>query len=314
MAGLIEGVNQRTQLAGENRLEMLLFHLGGKQAFGINVFKIREVIQCPKLTILPKSSYSVRGIVNIRGITISIIDLRIALGLSPVEDPENAYIIVTEYNRQVQGLLVNSVDKIINMNWADILPPPDGMGNNTYLTAVTNVDDNLIQIIDVEKILDEVIHLSADVSEEIKQETFGSASNVKNVLVVDDSAVARNQIKRTIKQLGVPITLANDGQEALNILKKWADQGDEIFDHVSLVISDIEMPKMDGYTLTSEIRKDPRLKKLFVILHTSLSGGFNSKLVDKVGADRFIPKFEPDDLAKSVIEVVQNNLIAGKNP
>ena len=137
MAGVMEGVDQRTKLVGENRFELLLFGLGGSQKYGINVFKVQEVIQCPKLTSVPKAHRIVRGIANMRGRTITIMDLAMAIGKRPIENIEDQYVIVTEYNRNIQGFLVGSVDRIINMNWKDILPPPKAVGKNNYMTAVT---------------------------------------------------------------------------------------------------------------------------------------------------------------------------------
>ena len=131
-----------------------------------------------------------------------------------------------------------------------------------------------------------------------------------SVLVVDDSSVARNQVKRTLDQLGIECTLANNGREALGILKEWAATNDPRLDHLAMVLSDIEMPDMDGYTLTTEIRRDSQLQELFVLLHTSLSGTFNNAMVERVGADKFVPKFKPDELASVVLERVREYALA----
>lgn len=300
MAGILDGVDQRTKLAGHNRLELLMFRLGGRQRFGINVFKVREVIQCPALTRMPNASPLVKGVANIRGKTIPVIDLAMAIGKPPLEDIANSFVIVTEYNRSVQGFLVGGVDRIVNINWESVLPPPKGADQGTYLTAVTQVDNELVEIVDVERVLSQIIRMPTEVSNELL--TGGVNTGVKHhVLVADDSAVARNQIKRTLEQLGVECTMCRDGREALTKLNEWAAEG-PIEDRVAMVISDIEMPEMDGYTLTAEIRKNPRLKDLHVLLHTSLSGVFNNAMVEKVGANRFIAKFHPDDLAKAVLE------------
>jgi two-component system chemotaxis response regulator CheV len=125
-----------------------------------------------------------------------------------------------------------------------------------------------------------------------------------NILVADDSSVARRQIKRTLDQLGIESTLVNDGKEALDVLLDWSKEDPDIAKHLTMVISDVEMPNMDGYTLTTEIRKNPVLKDLHVILHTSLSGVFNQAMVEKVGANKFISKFDADELAEAVIETV----------
>lgn len=304
MAGLLDGVNRRTQLAGHNRLELLLFRLNSKQRYGINVFKVQEVIQCPALTQVPHANPAVRGVANLRGKTISLIDLGMAIGQQPLDNLKDSYVIVTEYNRTTQGFLVNGVDHIVNLNWDEILPPPRGAGTN-YMTAVTHVDKDIVEIIDVEKIMAEVMGVNETVSSEVL-ETQEQSETPRHILVVDDSSVARNQIKRTLDQLGIESTLARDGSEGLAILKAWADEGVPVSQRLSMVISDVEMPKMDGYTLTTEIRQDPRLADLYVVLHTSLSGVFNNALVEKVGADKFIPKFNPDDLAGTVLERIKS--------
>lgn len=306
MAGLLDTVNQRTQLVGQNRLELLMFRLNGRQRFGINVFKVKEVLQCPPLTILPKLNRVVRGVAHIRGKTISVIDLSLATGGRPIEDLSKAFIIISEYNRSVQGFLVSNVERIININWESILPPPKGTGRFSYLTAVTEVDNELVEVLDVEKILHEV----APVSMEISKEVLDTAVHIdkkaieKIILVVDDSSVARNQIKKAVSDLGFKIVLAKDGRDGLNQLREMALNG-PIRDQVALMISDIEMPEMDGYTLTAEVRNDKSLNDLYIILHTSLSGVFNQAMVTKVGANDFIAKFNPDELAGAVLKALK---------
>lgn len=295
MAGILDGVDQRTRLAGQNRLELLLFRLAGSQRFGINVFKVQEVIQCPPLTAVPGSHPVVRGIANMRGKTISVMDLSMAIGGPPLEGTDGRFIIITEYNRQIQGFLVGGVEHIVNMKWEDILPPPKGAASGSYMTAVTQVDDDLVAIIDVEKVMSEVIGGNEDVSEGIIDENIGSLE--QHVLVVDDSSVARNQVKRVLDQLGVGSTLCNDGQQALKQLKDWIAAGKDLDAWLALVISDIEMPQMDGYALTAAIRQDPALAHLHIFLHSSLSGVFNEAMVKSVGANHFLPKYEPDELA-----------------
>lgn len=299
MAGILDSVNQRTQLVGQNRLELLLFRLNGRQRFGINVFKVREVLQCPPLTVMPKLNSSVRGVAHIRGQTISVIDLSMAMGKRPIQDLSKCFIIISEYNRSIQGFLVHSVERIINMNWESILPPPKGAGRINYMTAVTEVDGELVEILDVERILNEISPVSTEVSAELVEASVERTTQGRPVLVADDSSVARKQVQRALEAIGVQCVLAKDGREALNMLLEMAKLG-PIRDQIALVISDIEMPEMDGYTFTAEIRNNPNLKDLHVILHTSLSGVFNQAMVQKVGANNFIAKFQPDELAKAV--------------
>lgn len=300
MANILDSVNQRTQLVGQNRLELLLFRLGGSQLYGINVFKVKEVLRCPVLNKIPRRNPVVRGVAHIRGGTVPILDMRQATGSSPLPNIDQCFVIITEYNRSTQGFLVASVEHIVNMNWGSIHPPPKGAGRNSYLTAVTEVEGHLVEILDVEKILAEVSPLSSEVSEEFIRGASVQTQASKHVLIVDDSAVARKQIQKVIQSLGVRTTVLKNGQEALDFLLKMVQQGKDPAKELLLIISDIEMPEMDGYTFTAEVRANPKLNALHVILHTSLSGIFNEAMVKKVGADEFLAKFHPDELAKCV--------------
>ncbi|HEX4974616.1 MAG TPA: chemotaxis protein CheV [Pseudomonadales bacterium] len=300
MASLLESVDKRTRMVGQNRLELLLFKLDGEQVYGINVFKVKEVLQCPPLTLIPGRNPVVRGVASIRGGTLSIIDLQMAMRMPQQNDLEKRFIIIAEYNNSVQGFLVRSVERIINTNWEDMHPPPSGSGNDSYLTAVTEVSQKLVEIIDVEKVLAEVAPQNMNISEGlINDEVVKRIDKSKlRILIVDDSSVARKQIERCIASLGIEIVTKNDGKQALNYLRDLAKDNENICDVIPIVVSDIEMPEMDGYTLTTEIRADEKLKKLHVLLHTSLSGIFNKNMVEKVGADDFLAKFNPDELLK----------------
>ncbi|MCW8091818.1 chemotaxis protein CheV [Alteromonas sp. ASW11-130] len=300
MSGILDSVNQRTQLVGQNRLELLLFRLNGRQRFGINVFKVREVLQCPPLTSMPKLNALVRGVAHIRGQTISVIDLSMATGGRKIEDLSSAFIVIAEYNRSVQGFLVGAVERIINTNWDAIMPPPQGTGRASYLTAVTEVENELIEILDVEKILNEISPLNAEVSADVAANLQTEGNEDKIIFIADDSSVARNQVRKALTSLGLEIETAKNGLEALKRLKQIAEEYGDVTNRVGVLVSDIEMPEMDGYTLTAEIKNTPELQKLHVVLHTSLSGVFNQAMVKKVGADDFIAKFHPDELATAV--------------
>lgn len=306
MAGVMETVNQRTQLVGQNRLELLMFRLNSEQMYGINVFKVKEVLQCPPLTVLPQSNMVVRGIASIRGRTISILDLSIATGHRPLADISTGFIIITEYNNATQGFLVSAVERIVNMNWEDIHSPPKGSGRANYLTAVTEVDKRLVEILDVERILAEVSPPQKDLSDELIEAGRNEGSEGSKVLIVDDSSVARNQIKRCCEAMGIETVLMPDGKQALKHLRDMLASGEDPKQHYALIISDIEMPEMDGYTLTAAIKATPELAQLHVLLHTSLSGVFNRAMVEKVEADDFLAKFHPDELAKRVIDRLQH--------
>jgi len=316
MAGVIEGIQELTELAGNNRMELLMFHLSDQNhRYGINVFKVQEVTQCPPLTKMPGAHPCAAGIAVIRGRSIPVFDLAKAIGLEPLEAYDNCFVIVTEYNRSVQGYAVHRVDRIINTNWSDVMPPPKTLGPDCYLTAVTRVNDDFVEIIDIEKVLDEVDEADEEISFEFSEAGYQMVQEAGwIILVVDDSAVARKQVTNPLKSLGLKVVLARDGKEALELLLDWSKNDPNMLSHLAMVLSDIEMPEMDGYTLTTKIREDARLSKLHVVLHSSVTGVFNQAMVEKVGADLFIPKYDPDELATIVInrlkEVQPNNLPA----
>ncbi len=305
MASVMDSVNQRTQLVGKNRLELLLFRLNGPQLYGINVFKVREVLQCPSLTRIPQSNPIVRGVASVRGRTVTVMDLALATSPHALENPDQGFVIITEYNMKEQGFLVSGVERIVNLNWEEIHPPPVGTGRDHYLTAVTRVGDELVEVIDVEKILSEVSPSSEVITTDSLTEQVRISALNKTILIVDDSRVARNQVLRCLQAIGVQVIALNDGREAYEYLQEMLENGRSPVDELLMMISDIEMPEMDGYTLTAKIREDSRLKDLHILLHTSLSGVFNKAMVRKVGADDFLAKFRPDDLVDRVVERIK---------
>ena len=311
MASVLDNINRRTQLVGKNRLELLMFRLDDGALYGINVFKVREVIHCPELTTVHSAHGVVRGVATIRNKTISVIDLSLAIKGPAVKQNKESYVIITEFNCSIQGFMVQSVERIINLKWEDIRLPPEGANADSYINSVTNYEGELVQLIDVEHVLTEVVGEPEMVSSSVTESLLIEAGQVRHVLVVDDSKVARNQIIRAMKQIGVECTVLHNGKVALEQLKEWAQSDVPITERISLVISDIEMPVMDGYTLTSEIRRDPSLKDLYVVLHSSLSGVFNETMVKKVGADRFIPKFSADALVKDILPIIQKTADRG---
>jgi len=288
----------------ENRLELLLFSLGGSQTFGINVLKIKEVIPCPHLTQVPQAHHAVRGVAHLRGEPLTVIDLSSAVGrgaLGGGADCSDLTVIITEFNRSMQGFLVQGVDRIMVCDWQDVLPPPRATGVGSYTTGVTRVDDRLVQILDVEKVLGEVAPVELQIADDRLDITAEHRSEIqgRRVLVVDDSSLARSQTVHTLEPLGVECLLAQDGRDALELLKKRIETEGE--PPVDMVISDIEMPEMDGYTLTRAIREDERLRRLPVLLHTSLNGAINGEKAQQCGADDFLTKFVPEDLAEAVV-------------
>ena len=281
-----------------DRLELLLFNVGGSQPFGINVLKVKEVIPCPHLTHVPQSHSAVKGVAHLRGEPLTVIDLAMSIGRSPLQTDKDhpASVIITEFNRNMQGFLVRAVDRIVVCDWKNVYPPPRGSGASSYTTGVTEIEGKLVQILDVEKVLGEVVGQNTELLD-----TSGLSGNLqgRRVMVVDDSSLARTQTVHTLDSLGVDSVLARDGKEALEMLIQL-NAGEDRSAAIEMVISDIEMPEMDGYTLTAEIRKAPALSDLYVLLHTSLNGAINSERAEKAGANAVLTKFVPEELARAV--------------
>lgn len=306
MSSVLSSVDARTQLVGQNRLELLLFHLGGGQRFAINVFKVQEVMPFLPLSKLPDSHPCVVGVCHVRGHTVPVVDLRQAIHMGKLNyDDESSNLIVTEYNMTVQAFLVGGVDRIVNMNWSDVLPPPSGAGRNHYLTAITRQDDRIVEIIDVEKVLAEISPYNTELPEDLYDHELLDQARGMDILIVDDSSVALGQMRGVLEPMGLNIVEAKNGLEAYQTLMHWKAEGRDINGRLLMIVTDAEMPEMDGYMLTTEIRRDPELKDTHIILHTSLSGNFNKAMVKKVGCNGFLSKFAPDHFATEVQKCIK---------
>jgi len=291
-------VLEANQLAG-TRLELLLFKLNGRQQFGINVFKVQEIIPQSEITKIPGAHPLVQGIATLRGITMPILDLSQAVGGPPLRDLENSNIIITEYNRSVHGFMVGQVQRIVNTDWENVHPRPSGIGKNSFVNAITLIDGDMVEILDVEKVLDQVVDADTSVSDDITSRTDGARHQV---LVVDDSSVARKQITRALEQIGVDCIAMEDGKSALELIDALVADGVDVGRHFAMVVSDIEMPEMDGYMFTTALRKNPATESIYILLHSSISGEFNMDMVEKTGANDFIQKYDANDLAQVVLD------------
>ena len=310
---MLQSVDARTSLAGTNRLEVLLFSLGRdpendrEEVFGINVFKVKEVMHVPDITRAPDMPESVEGMISLRGVTIPVINLPMYCGIPIKEKPE--IMIITEYNKHVQGFLVHSVDSIQRLAWEEVKVPPSMMAaqHGGLVTAVTEVaDKGLIMIMDVEKVLSET---AGFYDEDSIFDEIPSVGNERiTVLFADDSSVARGQIRRTLEEMGVKYVSTVNGRDAWEKLNEIAGcaeaQGNTVKDRVQLILTDIEMPEMDGYVLTRKVKDNDRFKDIPIIMHSSLSAEANQTLGEGAGADAYVAKFEPRALANTLVKMM----------
>jgi len=314
MANLMQAVDERTQLAGANRLEILLFNLGKNEStgreetFGINVFKVREVMHAPDITQAPDMPEAVEGMVSLRGETIPVINLA---KFCRIECKEQATVlIVTEFNHYIVGLLVQAVDCIKRMAWDDVKVPPPMMANQHggLVTAVTEIDDlGLVMIMDVEKILADTTGFA---DEETLYQGIDEQQSKATILFADDSIVARKQIQRTLEKMGMNYIGTINGKEAWDRLLLMADEaessGERVANKIQLILTDVEMPELDGYVLTQKIKADSRFNGIPVVMHSSLTTESNTTLGKQVGADAYVGKFIPQELSATLINAIEN--------
>jgi two-component system, chemotaxis family, chemotaxis protein CheV len=303
---LIDHIDARTKLAGSNKMELLLFSMGSHEIFGINVFKVREVSPTPPITITPNMPYGVEGVISLRGSIIPVISLIKFIKGEPPADALGGTMIVTEFSRHTQGFLVDEVDRIIRVDWDKVKPPENMLaGQDGLITAITELDDGrLVSILDVERILAEVL------GEKIMP-SLPKVDPEQNLTIffADDSAVARKEIVMVLDKLGIKHIQANDGLEAWTKLQgiatRAAAEGFSVRNQIQLILVDAEMPEMDGYVLTRNIKSDQRLSGIPVVMHSSLSSDANRTMGQRVGVDAYVAKFDPGVLADTLLSLLK---------
>ncbi len=313
MSELLKNIDARTKLAGTNKLEILMFSLGmdvrtqREETFGINVFKVREVMRIPDITRAPEMPASVEGMVSLRGALVPVIDLAKYIGLQTDGPP--AIMIVTEYNGHTQGFLVKAVDNILRLDWSAMRVPPAMLTAELggLVTAITELKDKrLVMMIDVEKVLAETGQFGSD--EMIFNAVKPLGKENRTVFFADDSSVARNQIARTLDAMGVKHISSINGRQAWLELSKMASYAESsntpLKDFVQVILTDVEMPEMDGYMLTRKIKEDKRFAGIPVLMHSSLSSTSNQQLGKTVGVDEYVPKFEPQKLSQTLARLL----------
>lgn len=310
MSAWMQDVDERAKLAGTNKFELLLFRLGtdglsgSREVFGINVFKVREALVMPPVTSMPGSPAHVLGVANIRGQIIPVIDLPAVLGC---KSEKNGFIIVTEYERSVQGFAVEEVEEIVRLDWSKVMSAEaNAVGGLVTSLASMGEGENtrLALVLDVERILRDVLPSRVVDADKIAVDMQLNLPEGSLILYADDSSVARSQIEKTLEKMGARFVAAKTGLEAWERLQTLAQEaktaGHSVRDKVALILTDLEMPQMDGFTLTRRIKEDERFKQIPVIIHSSLSGSANESHAKSVGAEGYIAKFLPEELARVI--------------
>ncbi|UGQ49060.1 chemotaxis protein [Massilia endophytica] len=309
-------VDERSNLTNSNKFELLLFRLGGdengdhSELYGINVFKIREIVAMPEVTAVAGSQPHMLGVVNLRGQIITVLDLPSIVGVKPKTGLN--IMLVTEFARTTQAFAVESVDEIVRLDWSQVLSA-EGSNAGGMVTSIARLDGDisstrLAQVLDVETILRRMV---PNEGKDVDPDTIGPQLALKPgsmIVAADDSVVARNLIEQGLTAMGAHYVMTKSGKEAWDKLQAIAEgckaEGIAVSERVALVLTDLEMPEMDGFTLTRLVKQDARFNNIPVVIHSSLSGKTNEDHVRGVGADAYVAKFVAEDLADTIRKVL----------
>ncbi|MFC1520286.1 chemotaxis protein CheV [Pseudomonadota bacterium] len=278
---------------------LLLFHLSHTQQFALGTLKVREIVPYTRLSVIPKSHPSILGAATIRSKTFAVIDMAASIGFKPIDpsDYDKCNIIITDCQRMVIGFLVRGIDKIIECNWRDIKAPAANLGHQVFLTGVARLDGKLVQLLDVELLMAKLFPYDPAANRAILTDIQREKLKPLNILLVDDSKVARKQLSDALDSINIPYSVTADGHDALQIMQRAADNQKPI----DLLVSDIEMPGLDGYELAFEVKNNPQLANAYIILHTSLSSEISVSQAKQVGADEALTKFDAHELIDAIL-------------
>lgn len=294
---------------------LLIFNLTATQTFALGTLKVREIVPYQPLTVLPHSHHAVVGSASIRGITMPVIDIASAVNYRPLQpdEIEHCHIIVTDCLRQKIGFLVRGIDRIVEAKWQDILPPPSSVGRHAFVAGLTEIEGKLVQLLDLEHVVADIFPLAYDECHATISDTEQTLLSRRKILVVDDSSIARKQLADAMDKLGIEAHVCVNGQEALNTLQAAVDQ--EVPQPFDIIVSDIEMPGLDGYELTFEVRSNRALENAYIILHTSLSSEISVDQAHQVGANEALTKFNAQELIDAMLrgarKIESNDVTAG---
>ncbi|MBE0487427.1 chemotaxis protein [Marinobacter sp.] len=279
--------------------KLLLFSLFGTRLFGIGTLKIREILPFQRLTKLPHSHHAVIGTATFRNSAVPVIDMAAAVGYPALttEERDKASIIVTDIQRQEIGFLVRSVQQIIETDWKSVMPPPKALGSNAFITGLLDMDGDIIQLLDVELLLAKVYPESLDAQNVVLSDVQSETLKSLNILLVDDSQVARKQLCDVLDSKDITYHVTSSGDDALQVLLSQDERGTPI----DILVSDIEMPGLDGYELTFNVRDNNALKQPYIILHTSLNSEMSLSYANQVGANEALTKFDAEELLQAML-------------
>ena len=299
---------------GSNEMELVDFRIFKQEddgvyegIYGINVSKVREIIRVPELTELPGTPDFIEGIFDLRDVVIPVVNLAKWMGITEPESAEkNSRVIITEFNNVLIGFIVHEAKRIRRISWSNIEPATfvssTSSLDSSKITGVTMIEnDSVLLILDLESVVQDLGLYEPDtenMSNEI--ETFTGLA-----LVLDDSSTARKIVKEALLKMGFEVIEAMDGQEGLNKLDELYDTyKDTISDNLKIIISDVEMPKMDGFHFAANVKSDGRFKNIPIVFNSSISNHFSEGRGLEAGGEAYLVKFQASEFYDEVARIV----------
>lgn len=305
----MEKVHAQTDIlldSGTNELEVVMFNIG-TGLYGINVLKVREIVNLLPVTSIPNAHHNVEGVIRLREEVLPVINLAKVLGIPESENPSNDKLIIAELNQIKIAFRVHDVSRIYRISWEQIEKPSEiSSGQEAYAIGIIKLEEQISILLDFEKI---VVEINPDTGLNIeKLEVLGPRErSLKKIIVAEDSPMLRELLKDTLNEAGYDqLTFFENGKEAWDYLEELAeDEALPLNQNVDMIITDIEMPQMDGHHLTDKIKKDPRLKELPVVIFSSLITNDLFHKGEKVGANAQVSKPEIVSLVQYIDKLVQ---------
>ncbi|MFP4333673.1 MAG: chemotaxis protein [Campylobacterales bacterium] len=304
-------------IAGNNEMELVDFRIMKQEAervyegiYGVNVAKVNEIIRLPKLTEIPGVPTFVEGIFDLRGVVIPVINLAKWLNIDvPKNKKIKPRVIIAEFNNLLIGFIVHEAKRIRRINWKNIEPAGfsgSGSADKGKITGVTRIEnDEVLLILDLESVVEDLgFYKPEELTDDDSKKIFSGFA-----LVLEDSKIAKKVVKDTLTKMGFTTVEANDGEEGLAKLEElYQKYGDELKKELKIIISDVEMPRMDGFHFAAKVKDDPRFKSIPIVFNSSISNQFNILNSAEVGGEAYLVKFDANQFYTEVARVIKNHL------
>lgn len=300
---------------GTNEMELVDFRIHkiekGKHyegVYGINVAKVNEIIKLPSLTELPGVPSYIEGIFDLRGVVIPVINLAKWMNVEiPKKKKIKPRVIIAEFNNIMIGFVVHEAKRIRRINWKDIEPAHfnstvDSRLDKSKITGVTRIEnDQVLLILDLESLVQDLGFYQPTLNDEGSYRRFNGS-----VLILDDSAIARKILREFLAKMGFDIIEANDGNAGIEKLEKlYETYKESLVKHIKFIISDVEMPQMDGFHFSAKIKGDSRFSKIPLMFSSSISDKFSEARGKSAGAESYLVKFDANRLHEEISKIME---------